>query len=365
MKKDIIETDIKYTTYKYAMVFLLIIVFINSANYIFQNLSDGYYPEITQTIIAEVIAACLLFALIPSIYFFSTKYPISKPNLYKNLFIHFIFSLFISTFMTSMMYTVRSLLWPAFGFGKYEYGILKYRIAMEYFRVLLIYAILYGGIHWLKSLIENQRQKLQASKLEEQLAKSKIETLQMQLNPHFLFNTLNVISSTMYDDVNAADKMIADLSSLLRMALNKKNEMEHPLYKEIELLQLYSDIMKARFKDKMNLEIDYDKKLTNCLVPVFILQPLVENSIRYSTESLKEIGVRILIFKENEHLVLSVKDSGPGMSELTNDRKGLGLGLSNTSSRLQNLYGNSHTLTWYNLIDGGFEVKIIIPYREV
>ena len=365
MKNDITEIDLKYTFYKYASVFLVIMLFVNSGNYIFQRLSDGFKPEIVQTIFAELIAVCLFYALIPSIYFFTFKYPILKPNLTNNLVIHIIFSLFLSIVITFLMYIVRSFLWPLFGFGKYGYGILKYSIAMEYFRVLVIYAIFYGGIHWLKSFLDSQKQKLLAAKLEEQLAKAKIETLQMQLNPHFLFNTLNVISATMFEDVNSADKMIADLSDLLRMTLNKKDKIEHTLSKEIEMLKLYIDIMKARFKDKLNYEITYDKSTEKCLVPIFILQPIVENSIQYSTENVEQTLVRINIINENDKLILSVRDSGNGLTEKNNNKNSNGIGLLNTASRLDTLYGSNSSLTWGNIKGGGFEVEITIPYREI
>ncbi len=361
MKKNIAGDELKYTVYKYTFVFFLIMVLVNSANYTFQDLANGYHPEFAQVLIAEVIAFILFYSFVPLIYFFVVKYPVAKPRRLRNLLNHLIISLALSVVLTFSMYLARGLLWPLLGFGKYYYGILKYRLVMEYFRIVMMYAIFYGGYYWLKSFGESQRRKLQAARLEEQLAKSKVEALQMQLNPHFLFNTLNVISSTMYDDVNVADKMIADLSDLLRMTLNKKGEAEHPLGKEIEMVTLYGDIMKARFKDKLKFAIDCGKDAAGCLVPVFILQPLVENSIRHSTESVEKISVEITAVRDQDMLFLSVKDHGPGMG---GSKSGNGIGINNTATRLETIYGADHKLTWGNINGGGFEVKIAIPVRK-
>jgi LytS/YehU family sensor histidine kinase len=270
----------------------------------------------------------------------------------------------MTSILANLIYETRTFIWPILGFGKYQYGIFKYQIVMEYSRMLLLYGILYIGIYALKNLFDSQQQKLKAAQLEEQLAKSKIEALQMQLNPHFLFNTLNVISSTMYEDVNAADKMIADLSDLLRVTLNKSGNKEQPLHKEIEMLNLYADIMKVRFKDKLNFEIDTNGKIDKCMVPVFILQPLVENSIKHSTENLEKISIKIRTYREDDRLVLTVLDTGPGVNDTFRSVNGNGIGLSNTATRLESLYGRDHQLMMGNLDEGGFEVKIIIPYHE-
>ena len=357
------EPNLKKIVYKYTLIFFAVMIALNTLNYTFQDLSSGYKVFVLPVFLGEVVAFSLFYACMPLIYFAIINYPISRSFLFRNLVIQFAFTIIMAATLTFLMYYVRSFLWPFFGFGKFEYGLIKYRMVMEYSRMLLLYGILYIGVYALKNLFDSEQAKLKSAKLEEQLAKSKIEALQMQLNPHFLFNTLNIISSTMYEDVNAADKMIADLSDLLRITLNKSGNKEHPLKKEIEMLNLYADIMKVRFKDKLNFEIDADQKLMNCFVPVFILQPLVENSIRHSTESVDNVSIKVNVRKREENLILIVQDSGPGISDEAKFGNGNGIGLSNTASRLENLYGREHQLTMGNIEGGGFEVKITIPFK--
>ena len=365
MKETDNEPNLKRIVYKYTLIFFVVMVTLNTMNYTFQDLSNGYKVFFVRILIGEIVAFGLFYALVPAIYYVIINYPISQTHLVRNILIQFAATVVITSILTNLIYEVRTILWPILGFGQFEYGKFEYRIVMEYSRILLMYGILYIGIYALKNLFDSQQQKVKAAQLEEQLAKSKIEALQMQLNPHFLFNTLNVISSTMYEDVNAADKMIADLSDLLRITFNKSGDKEQPLNKEIEMLNLYVDIMRMRFKDKLNLEIDTDTAASQCLVPVFILQPLVENSIRHSTESVEKISIKIKTSREGNKLVLTVRDTGPGVDETFKHENGNGIGLSNTASRLESLYGSSNQLTMGNLVEGGFEVKIIIPYHEV
>ncbi|MCL4549320.1 MAG: histidine kinase [Bacteroidetes bacterium] len=365
MKQTDSESNLKRIVYKYTLIFFVVMIALNTLNYTFQDLSSGYKVFFVRILIGEIVAFGLFYALVPAIYYVIINYPISQTHLVRNILIQFAATVVMTSILTNLIYEVRTIFWPILGFGKFEYGKFEYRIVMEYSRMLLMYGILYIGIYALKNLFDSQQQKVKAAQLEEQLAKSKIEVLQMQLNPHFLFNTLNVISSTMYEDVNAADKMIADLSDLLRITFNKSGDKEQPLHKEIEMLNLYVDIMRMRFKDKLNLEIDTDTAASQCLVPVFILQPLVENSIRHSTESVEEISIKIKTSREEDKLVLTVRDTGPGVDETFKHENGNGIGLSNTASRLESLYGSSHQLTMGNLVEGGFEVKIIIPYHEV
>jgi sensor histidine kinase YesM len=364
LKKDAEQSGLKRLVYKYSLILFAIMIFVNSINFIFQDLSNGYHINVAQVILAEIIAFCLFYSVLPMIYYVIIKFPVAKPNILINLLIQFVATALLTLLLTVMMYYARSLVWLLLGYGKYDYGIFGYRILMEYSRLTLLYAILYGGIYGLKNALEKQEQELKSVKLEEQLAMSKVEALQMQLNPHFLFNTLNLISSTMYADVKSADKMIADLSDLLRMTLNKKGEQVHFLIKEIEMLNLYADIMKQRFRDKLIFEVHYSESESRCLVPVFLLQPLVENSIRHSTESLDPISICVKIFKEGEKLILLVSDTGPGLNENFEYDTDKGIGLSNTSSRLDTLYGGNNAFTFGNKNDKGFEVKIVIPYKE-
>src|SRR5207247_130193 len=125
-------------------------------------------------------------------------------------------------------------------------------------------------------------------------AQAQLEALRMQLNPHFLFNTLNAISSLMLKDVNAANKMISRLGDLLRLALETRNQQEVPLHQELEFVQRYLEIEQIRFGDRLKVKMDLEPTTLEANVPNFILQPLVENAIRHAIEPLRADGQIIL-----------------------------------------------------------------------
>jgi LytS/YehU family sensor histidine kinase len=262
-----------------------------------------------------------------------------------------------------IMFLSRNLIFWVADLGTYDYGRLDYRFLMEYTHQFFSFWTIWGITMFVKYARENQQQKLKASQLEEQLTKVRLQALQMQLNPHFLFNTLNMISSTMYDDPKAADKMIANLSDLLRKTLDSGNWQEHPLKNEIELLDLYIDIMKVRFRDKLFVKMNIESATLEALVPGFILQPLVENSIRYSMETLKSAEIEITSRKENGMVKLVIKDNGPGISEDTGQMMNHGVGLANTVERLERLYGANHRFDLQNLPASGLQVVMDIPFR--
>jgi sensor histidine kinase YesM len=186
----------------------------------------------------------------------------------------------------------------------------------------------------------------------------------MQLNPHFLFNTLNMISSTMYEDIQAADKMIATLSDLLRITLKSSGKGLSTLQKEIEILDLYIDIMNARFKDKLEVKLKIDEDSLDALVPTFLFQPLVENSIKYGMENLTNTTIEISAKKNDDYLLIKIKDNGPGITKDSKSVLNSGVGLSNTVERLEKLYGSNYEFNWENQAEGGLLLTIEIPYKE-
>jgi LytS/YehU family sensor histidine kinase len=234
---------------------------------------------------------------------------------------------------------------------------------MEYSHQFFTYLTVFAIVILVRSIQENQKQKLQTARLEQQLTKARLQALQMQLNPHFFFNALNMISSTMYEDVKAADKMITYLSDLMRITLKRTSEEDYTLEKELDLLKLYIAIMGARFKDKLAVNMDIEKETLEAKVPSFILQPLVENSIKHSMETLKTAEINVMSRKENNRLKLIVKDNGPGISEGIEKIKNNGVGLSNTVERLEKIYGNNQRFHIENLPEGGLQVVIDIPFQ--
>jgi two-component system, LytTR family, sensor kinase len=213
-----------------------------------------------------------------------------------------------------------------------------------------------------------KERELQTADLKNELSQAQLRALQMQLQPHFLFNTLNSISALTYKNPKDANAMIAQLSELLRVLLAKEPDQEITLEEELSFLQTYLGIEQVRFQDRLNLDFNIEPETLKAYIPSLILQPLVENAIRHGISKRKGKGIiKINSKKIDENLMVQVNDNGLGLP--VNSRGGFvfneGIGLKNTRNRLQKLYGSRHFFgIWTDEKDkGGVEITIIIPLR--
>ena len=207
------------------------------------------------------------------------------------------------------------------------------------------------------------RESRDREQLEVQLAQAQVQSLKLQLHPHFLFNALNTITALIGQDPHAAERMVSGLSDLLRLSLRHATEQEVPLERELEILQHYLEIQQIRFADRLTVRYDIDDTARHAMVPNLLLQPLVENAIRHGIAPRAAPGT-ILV---SAHVVgdmvrLSVEDDGVGPGPSSG---GEGIGLRNTRARLERLYGNRHSLELRGGTDGGFVVRIDIPFRSL
>lgn len=225
-----------------------------------------------------------------------------------------------------------------------------------------IYWIIVSVVHAMAYYRRSEERERKAVELEARLADAKLQALRMQLHPHFLFNTLNAISTLVHKDPNAADEMITNLSELLRATLDS-SEQEIPLRRELDFLNRYLEIQQVRFGDRLRVEREIDAAALDGLVPVLILQPLVENAVRHGIEPQAKDGVvQIQARRKNDRLLLAVRDSGNGPKEYAKERQGIGL--TNTRTRLKEVYGEEARLTLNSGADGGFAAELEIPFRE-
>jgi len=198
--------------------------------------------------------------------------------------------------------------------------------------------------------------------LEARLARAQLQSLRLQLHPHFLFNTLNTINALIGTDRHAAERVISGLSELLRMSLSSASEQEVTLAKELELLAHYIEIQQIRFQDRLTVNFRIDPEARYALVPNLMLQPLVENAIRHGIAPRAAPGhVVVTAARRGDRLELSVVDDGVGEKASRDHRDGVGLG--NTRARLLSLYGSEHRFEAGGASAGGFTVHIEIPYR--
>jgi len=224
---------------------------------------------------------------------------------------------------------------------------------------LVIFVVLLIALEWYRTA---RQAEVRASTLAAQLSSAQLDALRSQLDPHFLFNTLNGISALMHRDVQAADTMLTRLSDMLRATLESSSAQEVALRTELETTRLYLDIMDARFGDRLSWSFDVGEPLLDERVPSFLLQPLVENVVRHGVhESSRRTTIRVGAEASGDALVLRIADDGRGLpadAEVTE-----GIGLRNTRRRLAELYGAAGRLDVTNRDGGGTEVVVTIPRR--
>lgn len=212
-----------------------------------------------------------------------------------------------------------------------------------------------------------QREELRASQLKTQLAQAQLQALQMQLQPHFLFNTLNSISALLDEDVDAADEMLARLGDFLRMTLQNSGAQQVTLQEEMEFLRCYLEIERVRFQDRLTVSFDIAPEALDALVPNLILQPLVENAIHHGIVMQAGPGrIEICAAHLNGALVLQVKDNGPGLAPVPDASGKLhgGVGLANTRARLEQYYGTTQRFEMVDAREGGLQVILEIPFEK-
>ncbi len=227
---------------------------------------------------------------------------------------------------------------------------------------LPVYWIIVSIVQVMRYYRRAEERERKASELEARLTDAKLHALQMQLQPHFLFNTLNAISTLMHRDTMAADEMLGNLSELLRATLNT-TEQEIPLREEMHLLERYLEIQRARFGERLTLNLEVQPDALDALVPTLILQPLVENSMRHGIEPQVKAGaITVSAQKAGERLLVEVRDNGVGLKPNAASREGIGI--SNTRTRLRELHGDRAKFNLTNVPEGGCSARFEIPFRS-
>jgi signal transduction histidine kinase len=220
--------------------------------------------------------------------------------------------------------------------------------------------VLYLGIVAAAHGVEYYRRSREREQLEARLAEARLQLLGMQLQPHFLFNTLNTIAEMVHEDPDKADAMIGGLSDLLRRTLELASSQEIPLDEELALVDRYLDIQRARFGERLRVRVEADDAARGAPVPALLLQPLVENAIRHGLAAHVDAGrIDIEARRTPDGLTITVVDDGPGSGASGPERTGLG----NTRARLQALYGSRASLELSRGASGGMRVEVRLPVR--
>jgi two-component system, LytTR family, sensor kinase len=322
--------------------------------------ANGEHRSPWLTLSEEGVGSLAGLAVFPLIYLVAIRFPLPSSKWHRNLLAHLVALCLISVVHTTLIAALRASLFPLIGFGRYGYGYLPVRYPMEFAHLFIFYWAGVSLVYLFHEIRFARDREVRQARLEASLAEAQLQNLRLQLEPHFLFNALNAISATVYENPRAADEMIGRLADLLRQLLKNDRSQEISLEREIELLQLYTRIMEVRLEHRLKLTIAIDEAVKPALVPQLILQPLVENAIHHGMDPATfEADIAVEARRENDRLCLTVRDHGPGIDPARRDR---GIGLRNTTERLRRLYGSQQTLQFRNAPDQGAVVEIRLPF---
>jgi len=237
-----------------------------------------------------------------------------------------------------------------------------------YFASMLYLMLSWSGLYFgIKLSRQLQQQKEAALKAQAMAHEAQLKMLRYQLNPHFLFNTLNAISTLVLDGRGTtANGMVASLSQFLRYSLDSDPVQRVTLAQEIDATNLYLGIEQLRFGDRLRVDMAITAEARSALVPSLLLQPLIENAIKYAVSKREEGGtIELDARRDGGSLVLTLRDDGPGCKDFNDRRAGHGVGLSNTRERLLVLYGERQEFQIGNREPHGVQVRIRLPFEAV
>jgi len=225
------------------------------------------------------------------------------------------------------------------------------------------YLLLVGAAYTVGYYRRLRDREVHAARLDQSLAAARLEALKMQIQPHFLFNTLHTISELVHEDPDAAERMIVRLADLLRLTVDNAQTHEVTLAQEVEFLEAYLEIQRTRFQDRLQVEVAVGPGTAGARVPNLVLQPLVENAIRHGAASLGGLGkISVRSERRGARLRMEVHDNGPGPHPDPRPRGRQGVGVRNTRERLERMYGPGGRLELTHCPVGGTVAAVEIPF---
>jgi two-component system, LytTR family, sensor kinase len=330
-----------------------------------QNRLNGRPPQ-WRWVLFNSLDWLLYAVLTPLVFRASRRFPVRRGNLAQAIALHLAGALLMCIAWAGLGTILRLVIFHRAGFDQSK--ILLEFVSWTFTTLPFgtgVYFALVGIEHALFFMTEARDREMQAAHLEAQLSEAQLGALRMQLNPHFLFNSLNAITVLVRDGANiAASRMLELLSELLRQVLRSEPGHETTLGEELNFVGRYLEIEQIRFSDRLRPRIDAAPEIASAGVPRFILQPLVENALRHGIARRSDSGLlEVTARREGNELVLRVRDDGPGLR--TDPAAGPGVGLLNTRSRLATLYGESGTLEVADAAGGGVIATVRLPYHEI
>jgi two-component sensor histidine kinase len=298
--------------------------------------------------------ACGIF--VPLLIWLTNRWPVDRRHLASRLAIHAVVLVAVSAAKIIVFQPVRDLI------GQPSALPLSQVMLRTLISEIVAFVATDAAIHAIIFYQRYREREAASAQLQARLRDAQLHALRAQLNPHFLFNTLNAITTLLHRDPNRADAMLTRLGDLLRDTLRSEPDHEIPLREELELLDRYLAIMEMRFSDRVTIRRSVDPATASALVPSFVLQPLVENAFEHGVGRLQgpgrvEVASRV---EDGRELVLSVRDDGPGAG--TAGRKD-GIGMTNTRARLEQMYAGAASMRMTGADGGGTLVEVRLPLR--
>lgn len=328
----------------------------------------GTFEPVGTKLVEEMSSSYGLFLLVPLVAWWTRRVQRTGHAIVLRGLLHapglLVFSLLHTTWNAIVRPTVSQLA----GLGPYVYGDLPIRYAMEFSIHVILYVVIVAGVLLFDIHREARDREARLARVEAELAAAQLSALESRLQPHFLFNALNTISSVMFTDPAAADRTLTRLADLLRRTLRMESS-EVPLADELDTVALWAAVMEARFGDRLDIRIDIPDEHRNALVPSLLLQPILENVVKHgawATDRLTHVtvGASRHATLSGGTLMIEVSDDGPGLDVDPQEAFTRGVGLSTTRQRLSTMYGDAASVTLEQPISGGLSVRIQVPWRE-
>lgn len=336
----------------------LLALLLAGSNFLYR-ISAGLPARYMSELRVDLLDYWIWAALTPAIFYMARRFPFKRRTWARTTAIHFGAYLVLASAHEAIAQLIGL---PGPTAAAFHGSLLRLRVIASLYNDLWMYwpvVVIWSLVEYYQRYRERD---MRAAQLNEQLTRAELQALRNQLHPHFLFNTLNSIATLMHEDVKAADDMLGDLSHLLRVYLSGNDEQEITLGQETELLRTYIGIQKRRFEDRLSAVFDIPPNLLQAAVPTLLLQPLVENAILHGISPHPCPGtVRICGRENGKKLVLEISDDGGGLPP----EYRAGIGLSNTRSRLRQLYGDQQSFELRSISSTGVTVRITLPLRFI
>ena len=315
------------------------------------------WGELTAFAVADWYS-CGIF--IPLLIWVTRRWPVDRAHLATRLPAHLLLLAAVSAAKIVVFHPFREMLGrPA--------SSLQQTFAGSFISEIVAFLATAAAIHAIEFYRRYREREQLSRQLQARLTDAQLRALRAQLNPHFLFNTLNAVTTLLHRDPQRADAMLTRLGELLRLTLRADPEHEIPLHEELQLLERYLEIMRMRFPDRVTVTCDADPAVAGALVPSFVLQPLVENAFEHGIAKRSDAGlvrVEATLAPDRSAVILRVRDNGPGPeSAAAGNGHHDGVGIANTRRRLDEMYGAAGTLS-LDRVDGETVVEVRVPFHS-